>query len=40
MKSVMVRLDEDLISKLKEEAEQKGLSLSAYIRMLLKERGK
>jgi predicted DNA binding CopG/RHH family protein len=40
MKSVMVRLDEELLSKLKEEAKEKGLSLSAYIRMLLKERGK
>jgi predicted DNA binding CopG/RHH family protein len=38
MKSVMIRLDKELLSKLKEEAKQKGLSLSAYIRMLLIER--
>lgn len=40
MKKVLISLDENLIAELKKEAKEKGLSLSAYIRMLLKERGK
>lgn len=35
-----IKIDDDLKRKLEEEARQKGLSLNAYIRMLLIERGK
>lgn len=35
-----IKIDDDLKRKLEEEARQKGLSLNAYIRMLLIERDK
>lgn len=35
-----IKIDDELKSELKQEAEQKGLSLTSYIRMLLKERNK
>lgn len=37
-KSVKVRIDEDEIEDLDEEAEEEGLSRSAYIRRILKNR--
>lgn len=37
---IYLRIDNDLKKKLQEEAEEKGLSLSAYVRMILIERGK
>lgn len=42
MKKVFVNLglEPELKKQLEEEAKQKGLSLNAYIRMLLIERGK
>ena len=39
-KVVHIQLEPELKNKLKKEAELKGLSLSAYIRMLLIERKK
>ena len=35
-----IKIDEDLKQKLESEAKAKGLSLNAYIRMLLIERNK
>lgn len=35
-----IKIDDDLKKQLEEEAKQKGLSLNAYIRMLLIERSK
>lgn len=35
-----IKIDDDLKRHLEEEAKAKGLSLNAYIRMLLIERGK
>lgn len=35
-----IKIDDDLKRQLEEEAKAKGLSLNAYIRMLLIERGK
>lgn len=40
VKMIYIRIDSDLKAKLQEEAEEKGLSLSAYVRMILIERGK
>ena len=37
---IHLRLDENLKKQLEDEAKEKGLSLTAYIRMLLIERGK
>lgn len=39
-KYIHVQVETDLKKKLENEAKQKGLSLNAYIRMLLIERGK
>jgi antitoxin component of RelBE/YafQ-DinJ toxin-antitoxin module len=35
-----IKIDDDLKKQLEQEAKEKGLSLNAYIRMLLIERGK
>ena len=35
-----IKIDNNLKRELEEEARQKGLSLNAYVRMLLIERGK
>jgi len=35
-----IKIDDNLKRELEEEARQKGLSLNAYVRMLLIERGK
>lgn len=40
MKSVCLRLGDELKKQLSIEAKQKGLSLNAYIRLLLTERSK
>lgn len=37
---IYVRIPKDLKQHLQEEADEKGLTLSAYIRMILIERGK
>lgn len=37
---IHIKIDDDLKRQLEEEAKAKGLSLNAYIRMLLIERGK
>jgi antitoxin component of RelBE/YafQ-DinJ toxin-antitoxin module len=37
---IHIKIDDELKNELKQEAEQKGLSLTSYIRMLLKERNK
>ena len=37
---IHIKVDEDLKKQLEEEARAKGLSLNAYIRMLLIERNK
>lgn len=37
---IHIRIEEDLKEQLEKEAKEKGLSLSAYIRMILIERGK
>ena len=37
---MFLNIDKDLKEELKKEAKEKGLSLTAYIRMLLIERGK
>lgn len=37
---IYLRIDDDLKKQLQEEAEEKGLSLSAYVRMILIERDK
>ena len=37
---MFLNIDEELKRELQKEAEEKGLSLTAYIRMLLKERNK
>lgn len=37
---MFLNIDEDLKEELKKEAEEKGLSLTAYIRMILLERNK
>lgn len=37
---IYLRIENDLKKKLQEEADKKGLSLSAYVRMLLIERNK
>lgn len=37
---MFLNIDEELKQELQKEAEEKGLSLTAYIRMLLKERNK
>ena len=37
---IYLRIENDLKKKLQEEADKKGLSLSAYVRMLLIERRK
>ena len=37
---IYLRIENDLKKKLQEEANKKGLSLSAYVRMLLIERNK
>lgn len=37
---IHIKIDESLKEKLKEEAKSKGLSLNAYIRLILIERGK
>lgn len=40
MKNVLLQIDEELKKQLQLEAKSKGLSLNAYIRMILYERGK
>lgn len=40
MKKILIGLDEKLKGELEKEAKEKGLSLSAYIRMILIERNK
>lgn len=40
MISIHVKIDESLKKQLEEEAKAKGLSLNAYVRMLLIERNK
>lgn len=35
-----IKIDDDLKKQLEDEAKQKGLSLNAYVRMLLIERNK
>ena len=35
-----IKIDDELKNKLQQEAKEKGLSLNAYIRMILIERGK
>lgn len=40
MKDTIIRLDESLKEELRKEAKEKGLSLSAYIRLILIERNK
>ncbi len=40
MKNISIYINKDLQQELIEEAEKKGLSLNAYIRMLLIERKK
>lgn len=40
MKNISIYISKDLQQELIEEAEKKGLSLNAYIRMLLIERNK
>lgn len=37
---IYLRIDNDLKKQLQEEAKQKGLTLSAYIRLIVSERGK
>lgn len=37
---IYIRIDDELKKTLQDEAEKKGLSLSAYVRMILIERGK
>lgn len=37
---IYLRIDDELKKKLQIEAEEKGLSLSAYVRMILIERNK
>ena len=37
---IHINIDGDLKKKLSDEATQKGLSLNAYVRMILIERGK
>ena len=37
---IHIKIDESLKQKLQEEAKSKGLSLNAYIRLILIERGK
>lgn len=37
---IHIQISEELKEELKKEAESKGLSLNAYIRMILIERGK
>ena len=39
-KSFLLKMDEDLKKELEEEAKEKGLPLSYYIRMILLERNK
>ena len=39
-KGMYLNIDEGLKKELQDEAKEKGLSLTAYIRMLLKERNK
>lgn len=40
METICLRLGKELKEKLTEEAKQKGLSLNAYIRLILNERSK
>lgn len=40
MKNVILQINEELKEDLQKEAKSKGLTLSAYIRMILYERGK
>lgn len=40
MKNIIISLTQTLKDELKQEANEKGLSLSAYIRMILIERNK
>ena len=40
MQNILIRIDKNLKCELKKEADEKGLSLSAYIRMILIERNK
>ena len=40
MKNIILQISEDLKNELQQEAKSKGLTLSAYIRMILYERGK
>jgi antitoxin component of RelBE/YafQ-DinJ toxin-antitoxin module len=37
---IYLRIDDDLKKQLQEEAKQKGLTLSAYIRLIVSERAK
>ena len=37
---IYLRIDDDLKKQLQEEAKQKGLTLSAYIRLIVSERDK
>jgi antitoxin component of RelBE/YafQ-DinJ toxin-antitoxin module len=37
---IYLRIDDDLKKQLQEEAKQKGLTLSAYIRLIISERVK
>ena len=37
---IYLRIDDDLKKQLQEEAKQKGLTLSAYIRLIVSERWK
>jgi antitoxin component of RelBE/YafQ-DinJ toxin-antitoxin module len=37
---IHIKIDDELKNKLQQEAKEKGLSLNAYIRMILIERGK
>ena len=40
MKNILLQVNEKLKKELQQEAKKKGLSLNAYIRMILYERGK
>lgn len=37
---IHIKIDDELKKELQQEAQEKGLSLTSYIRMLLKERNK
>ena len=40
MKKILLSIEEELLEKLKQEAKENHLTLSAYIRSILYERGK